>query len=114
MNDNPGGPLLAGRVFDEPSHMFLDTGARIYLISLDFLRKAKPGLVISEPTTFNIRRVTGNNITYVGETRIFLFFFFFFTQKEAAQGHTHKKKKITKKPATRCSCQKTDTSVRKE
>ncbi len=70
VNDNPGGPLLAGRVFDEPSHMFLDTGARINLISLDFLRKAKPGLVIIEPTTFNIRGVTGNNITPLGETQI--------------------------------------------
>ncbi len=39
--------------------------------------------------------------------------FFFFTQKEAAQGHTHKKK-ITKKPAIRCSCQRTDMSVQKE
>ncbi len=55
ITDNPGGPLLAERVFDEPCHMFLDTGARIELISLDFLRKAKPGLVIIEPTTFSIR-----------------------------------------------------------
>ncbi len=50
--------------------MFLDTGARINLISLDFLRKAKPGLVIIEPTTFSIRGVTGNNLTPVGETQI--------------------------------------------
>ncbi len=50
--------------------MFLDTGARINLISLDFLRKAKPGLVIIEPTTFNIRGVTGNNLTPLGETQI--------------------------------------------
>ncbi len=50
--------------------MFLDTGARINLISLDFLRKVKPGLVITEPTTFNIRGVTGNNITPLGETQI--------------------------------------------
>ncbi len=70
INNNPGGPLLAGRVFDEPSYMFLDTGAHINLISLDFLRKAKPGLVIIEPTTFNIRGVSGNNITAVGETQI--------------------------------------------
>ncbi len=70
INDNPGGPLLAGRVFHEPSHMFLDTGARVNLISLDFLRKAKPGLVIIEPTTFNIQGVTGNKLTPVGETQI--------------------------------------------
>ncbi len=70
INDNSGGPLLAGRVFDEPSHMFLDTGARINLISLDFLRKAKPGLVIIEPTTFNIRGVTGNKLTLVGVRQI--------------------------------------------
>ncbi len=50
--------------------MFLDTGARINLISLDFLRKAKPGLVIIEPTTFNIHGVTGNKLTPVGETQI--------------------------------------------
>ncbi len=70
INDNPGGPLLAGRVFDEPGHMFLDTGARINLIRLDYLRKAKPGLVIIEPTTFNIQGVTANNLTPVGETQI--------------------------------------------
>ncbi len=57
-------------MFDEPSHMFFDTGARISLISLDFLRKAKPGLVIIEPTTFSIQGVTGNNLTPVGETQI--------------------------------------------
>ncbi len=50
--------------------MFLDTGAGINLISLDFLRKTKPGLVIIEPTTFNIRGVTGNCLTPVGETEI--------------------------------------------
>ncbi len=70
INDNSGGPLIAGRVFDEPSHMFLDTGAFINLINLDFLRKAKPGLVIIEPTTFNIHGVTGNKLTPVGETQI--------------------------------------------
>ncbi len=50
--------------------MFLDKGARINLINLDFLRKAKPGLVIIEPTTFNIHGVTGNKLTPVGETQI--------------------------------------------
>ncbi len=57
-------------MFDEPSHIFLDTGARINLISLDFLRKAKPGLVIIEPTPFSIGGVTGNNLIPVGETQI--------------------------------------------
>ncbi len=70
LNDIFGGPLLAGRVSDEPGHMFLYPGARSNLISLDFLRKAKPDAVIIEPTTFNIREVTGNNITPVGETQI--------------------------------------------
>ncbi len=50
--------------------MFLDTGACINLISLDFLRKANPGLVIIKPTTFSFRGVTGNNLTPVGETQI--------------------------------------------
>ncbi len=50
--------------------MFLDTGARINLISLDFLRKVKPGLVIIEPNTYNIRGVTGNDLTPIGETQI--------------------------------------------
>ncbi len=50
--------------------MFLDTGARINLISLVFLRKAKSGLVIIETTTFNIQGVTGNKLTPVGETQI--------------------------------------------
>ncbi len=61
-------------MFDEPIHMFLDTGARINLISLDFLRKAKPCLVIIEPTTFNIQGVTGNKLTSVGETQITITF----------------------------------------
>ncbi len=56
-------------MFDEPSHS-LDTGALINFISLEFPRKAKPGLGITEPTTFNIRGVTGNNLTPVGETQI--------------------------------------------
>ncbi len=50
--------------------MFLDTGARINLISLAFLREAKHGLDIIEPTTFNIQGVTGNKLTPVGETQI--------------------------------------------
>ncbi len=57
-------------MFDEPRHMFLDKRAHINLISLDFLRKAKPGLVIIEPTTFNIQGVTRNKLTPVGETQI--------------------------------------------
>ncbi len=39
-------------------------------MSLDFLRKAKPDLVIIEPITFSIRGVTGNSLTPVGETLI--------------------------------------------
>ncbi len=50
--------------------MFLDTGTRINLINLDFLRKTKPGLVIIEPTTFNIQGVTGNKLTPLGEIQI--------------------------------------------
>ncbi len=46
------------------------TGARINLISLDFLRKVKPGLVIIKPTIFSIGGVIGNNLTHVGETQI--------------------------------------------
>ncbi len=57
-------------MFDEASHMFLDTGARINLISLVFLRKAKSGLVIIEPTTFNIQGVTRNKLKPVRETQI--------------------------------------------
>ncbi len=49
--------------------MFLDTAARINLISLEFLRKAKPGLVIIEPTTFSIQGGTGNKLTPVEKTQ---------------------------------------------
>ncbi len=64
----PGGPLIAGRIFNEPGRIFLDTGARINLISLDFLRRVKPGVFIIEPTTYKIQGVTGNKLTPVGET----------------------------------------------
>ncbi len=50
--------------------MFLDTGPPINLISLNFLRKAKPGLVIMEPTAFNIQGATGNKLTPEGVTQI--------------------------------------------
>ena len=74
INDQSGGPLLAGHVFDVPSQVFLDTGARINLISLDFLRKVKPGLVIIEPTNYNIQGVTGNKLSPIGETFLSVMF----------------------------------------
>ncbi len=70
INDNPLAPLIAGRIFDVPGKIFLDTGARINLISLDFLRQVKPGVVIIEPTTYKIKGVTGNILTPVGETQL--------------------------------------------
>ncbi len=57
-------------MFDEPSHVFLDTGAKINLISLDFLKRIKPGAVILEPVTYNIQGITKNKLTPVGETLI--------------------------------------------
>ena len=57
-------------MLDVPSQIFLDTGARINLISLDFLRKIKPGVVILEPATYNIQGVTGNKLSPKGETLI--------------------------------------------
>ena len=57
-------------MFDEPSHVFLDTGARVNLISLDFLRKIKPGVIILEPATYNVQGVTGNKMSPIGETLI--------------------------------------------
>ncbi len=50
--------------------MFLDLGAKINLISLDFLKRIKPGVVILEPVTYNIQGITGNKLTPVGETLI--------------------------------------------
>ncbi len=57
-------------MFDEQSHVFLVTGARINVISLDFLRKIKPGVVILEPATYSIQGVTGNKLSPKGETLI--------------------------------------------
>ncbi len=57
-------------MFDEPSHVFLDTGAKINPISLDFLKRIKPGVVILEPVTYNIQGITGNKLRTVGETLI--------------------------------------------
>ena len=74
INDKPDVPLLAARVFDEPCTAFLDTGARVNIISFDFLRKCKPGVVVLEPAAFSIRGVTGNKLLPKGETQITVIF----------------------------------------
>ena len=54
VNDTATGSLIEARVCDKPSRIFLDTGAMINIISVDYLRKIKPGVIVLEPTHYSL------------------------------------------------------------
>ncbi|RUM30764.1 MAG: hypothetical protein DSY42_03950 [Aquifex sp.] len=53
-----------------PCHTFLDTGAMVNIISLDFLRKVHPGVTLIEPTHYALQGVTGNQLKTIGKTML--------------------------------------------
>ncbi len=67
VNDKNEGPLIDGRVFAAPCHIFLDTGAVVNIISLDFLRKVHQGVTLIEPTHYALQGVTGNQLNTIGK-----------------------------------------------
>ena len=64
------GSIIEGLVFDVPSKIFLDTGAMVNLISLEYLRKVKPGVIVLNPTNFVLQGVTGKHMEALGEIEI--------------------------------------------
>ncbi len=61
VNDKHEDPLIEGRVFAAPCHIFLDTGAMVNIISLGFLEKVHPGVTLIEPTHYALQGVTEVN-----------------------------------------------------
>ena len=70
ISDGSNGPFVQAKVEEHPSVIFLDSGAHVNLISLKYLRKIKPGVVTLDNANYNIKGVTGNKITPLGETLI--------------------------------------------
>ncbi len=69
-NYNEIGSVMKELVFGKPSKIFLDTGAKVNIISLKRLRELIPGVVVLEPTKYVLQGVTGNKINAFGEIEI--------------------------------------------
>ncbi len=64
------GSVVEGLVNHKLSTIFLDTGAMVNIISLNYLRKVKPGVVRLEPSKYVLQGVTGNQMNVLGEIKI--------------------------------------------
>lgn len=78
INDGSSGPFVKAQVEEHPSVIFLDSGAKINLITLEYLRKVKPGVVTLDAAHYKIRGVSGNRLTPIGETLITITFGYYY------------------------------------
>ena len=70
MRENTQGPLIRACVNGTDSRVFLDTGANINIIGLDYLRKVRTGVTLITPHNSIIEGVTGNSMKVYGKTRL--------------------------------------------
>ena len=70
MNDAATGPLIEAKVCDRLTRLFIDTGAMINIISVDYFRKIKPGVVVLEPTHYALYGVTGDKMNTLGNVKL--------------------------------------------
>ncbi len=62
--------LIEGRVFVAPSHISLDTGAMVNVISLGILRKVHPGVILIEQTHYAFQGVTRSQLKIIGKKHV--------------------------------------------